>query len=88
MTDYTAAHAFSSRHREQLERDRLCGCFHCLAIYAPSEIKRWLKEPGGGETALCPRCGIDAVIGESAGYPITEEFLSMMHVRWFSSSAL
>lgn len=35
-------------------------------------------------TALCPYCGIDAVIGESAGYPLTEEFLKKMRDYWFS----
>ena len=35
-------------------------------------------------TALCPYCGIDAVIGESAGYPLTEEFLEKMRDYWFS----
>ena len=49
MTDYTAAHTFCTRHRERLEQDRICGCFYCLRIYAPSEIQCWLKEPGGGE---------------------------------------
>ena len=35
-------------------------------------------------TALCPYCGIDAVIGESAGYPLTEELLKKMRDYWFS----
>ena len=34
-------------------------------------------------TAVCPYCGIDAVIGESSGYPITAEFLKRMRKRWF-----
>nr|QGW61148.1 hypothetical protein ICEMyc226_00116 [Mycolicibacterium sp.] len=36
-----------------------------------------------GQTALCPYCGIDAVIGDAAGYPITREFLEAMRAQWF-----
>ncbi len=30
------------------------------------------------DTALCPYCCADSVIGESSGYPITREFLRKM----------
>jgi len=64
----------------------LCGCFYCLATYSPADIKEWTDEDeaGIGTTALCPRCGIDSVIGNKSGYPITKEFLEQMHSVWFS----
>ena len=34
-------------------------------------------------SAICPRCGIDSVIGDAAGYPLTTEFLSRMKAYWF-----
>ncbi|MRA69879.1 cytoplasmic protein, partial [Bacillus thuringiensis] len=34
-------------------------------------------------TAVCPHCGIDSIIGGSSGVRITEMFLSEMHKRWF-----
>jgi len=37
-------------------------------------------------TALCPRCGIDSVIGSASGYPITADFLLMMRKYYFSAS--
>ena len=61
--------------------DTLCGCFHCLKIFSPSEITSWLEEGSG--TAICPYCGIDAVIGESAGHPITAAFLKKMNKHFF-----
>jgi hypothetical protein len=63
----------------------LCGCFYCRAIHPPSEITEWVDEDpaGGGQTALCPRCGIDSVIGDSSGFPVTLEFLEEMHRCWF-----
>ena len=74
------AHTFCENHRPELEKDERCGCFYCLRIFQPSEIHRWIDSRG---TALCPYCGIDAVLGESSGYPITEEFLSAMKRYWF-----
>ncbi|MBQ3182657.1 MAG: helix-turn-helix transcriptional regulator [Clostridia bacterium] len=81
--DLRLAHNKCKNHRRELEWDRLCGCFYCKEIYSPSEITTWID---GGSTALCPRCGIDSVIGESSGYPITLDFLSRMNERWFGMS--
>ncbi len=64
----------------------LCGCFDCLWMFQPTEIKEWVDESvldGKGQTALCPKCGIDSVIGSESGYPITKEFLGSMQKRWF-----
>lgn len=80
--DYIEAHKFCCHHREMLEKDNRCGCFNCLNIFNPSEIEEWL-DCDIGHTALCPYCGIDSVIGESSGYPITKEFLKKMQDKWF-----
>ena len=80
--DLIDARRFSSNHREQLLNDKVCGCFYCEHIFSPNEIKDWIDDDPGG-TAVCPYCGIDAVIGESSGYPITKEFLSKMNKYWF-----
>lgn len=75
------AHKYSSNHKKQLLQDKVCGCFYCLEIFAPSEIGEWVPDPG--ETAICPYCGIDSIIGESSGYPITKDFLNEMKKVWF-----
>ena len=81
MTDYITAHKFSSNHREKILKDSVCGCFYCLSIFSPTQIKEWVEDISG--TAICPRCGIDSIIGESSGYPITKDFLTKMHNHWF-----
>ncbi len=82
MLNYVEAHKFSSNNRVQLITAKKCGCFFCLKIFAPMEIESWLTgDPG---TALCPYCGVDAVIGEHSGYRITEEFLREMQQYWFA----
>lgn len=80
--DLIDAHTFSTNHRSQLAQDTVCGCFNCGKIFSPQEIQRWIEDPGD-ETAVCPYCGINAVIGESCGYPITPEFLARMRRYWF-----
>lgn len=76
----TAAHQFCTSNRQMLEEDNLCGCFYCLKIFNPKEITEWIEDE---DTALCPYCDIDSIISESSGYPLTKEFLSKMHQRWF-----
>lgn len=90
--DLLAAHKCSIRHRAEILASQLCGCFHCLNRYTPAEITGWTDWPETtplkrqdhqGDTALCPRCGIDAVIGDASGFPVELPFLTAMHSRWF-----
>jgi len=83
--DHIDAHRFSINHKPELIKDNLCGCFYCLTIFHPHEIKEWWNNDTADKrgTAVCPYCGIDSVIGESSGYPITVEFLTRMQEYWF-----
>ena len=74
------AHRRSSRHRAEIEASRLCGCFHCERIFVAPLIIDWIRED---DTALCPFCGIDSVLGDASGLPITEDFLQEMRIAWF-----
>lgn len=78
--DLDRAHEHCIRHQEEIEASRNCGCFYCLAIFPPESITEWVPDEG---TALCPECGIDAVIGSGSGFPITRGFLAQMYMRWF-----
>lgn len=81
------AHTYSNNHKPELEKDEICGCFYCCEIFSPSEITEWLIHNNPCDkrgTAICPHCGIDSVIGESSGYPITKSFLNAMRKYWFN----
>lgn len=82
MSDIIEAHKFSIRHKSNLEKDEICGCFYCLEIFSPDEITYWVND-GADSTAICPHCGIDSIIGQSSGYPITQDFLKEMNDYWF-----
>lgn len=80
------AHSAASNHMAQLKKDKRCGCFYCLRIYNPAEIEEWIVDDNPidrGGTAVCPYWGIDSVIGESSGYPLSVEFLEKMKKAWF-----
>lgn len=83
--DHIAAHGHSIRHRVEIEESDTCGCFYCCCVFPPSEIEEWIDdgETEAEQTALCPHCGIDSVIGSAAGYPINPELLGRMNRHWF-----
>jgi len=82
-TDVVNAHAHSIAHRALVLGSERCGCFNCLSIFSPATISRWTDEVDGEcVTALCPRCGIDSVIGSASGFPVERGFLRKMQKRW------
>jgi hypothetical protein len=79
------AHKRSIRHRAEIEASSVCGCFYCEETFAPSEIEDWtdMSNPPPEQTAICPRCGIDSVIGDKSGFALTPTFLAEMKKAWF-----
>jgi hypothetical protein len=72
-------HRHTRANRMELEASEVCGCIACERIYFPSEVVRWLEDG----TALCPHCGVDAVVGSASGIPIMPGVLRRAHERWF-----
>lgn len=79
-TDVRDAHEHSSKHRAEILASELCGCFYCEKTFGAQEIMDWTDDK---QTALCPKCGIDSVIGSCSGFPINKEFLHQMCEHWF-----
>ena len=79
--DLEALHQKSSFHAAAIAQSLLCGCFHCLRMFPPDEIKEWVARDGA-QTAICPHCSVDAVL-PSSEVPLSDELLSEMHARWF-----
>lgn len=81
--EYVAAHRHCSANRAAILASRMCGCFHCLKTFAAREVTGWIRELDGSETALCPHCHIDSVLGDAAGIPLTDQFLAHMKQIYF-----
>ncbi len=77
------AHDYCTANQSDLRQSQRAGCFYCLAVFDAKEVKEWIPDKTD-MTALCPRCGIDSVIPENAGFPLTEEFLREMYDHWFT----
>jgi hypothetical protein len=59
-------------------------------MFSPTEIEDWVDGPqqatgdtADGVTALCPRCGIDAVLPSAAPIRLDAALLADMHQRCF-----
>ena len=74
------AHGHSLRNRAEIEKSEKCGCFSCVEIFDASEVQSWADN---NETAVCPYCGIDAVIGDASGVQLSEELLNQMYEKYF-----
>lgn len=72
-------HKKSWRNRELLRNAKVCICFYCFKQFSFSGITKWTDE---NETALCPSCAIDAVLGFEIE-PVDQTILLQMHERWF-----
>lgn len=78
------AHGCCTANENALDDSDSCGCFYCLTIYEPSEIKEWIEDKNGN-TAICPHCGVDAVLPSSNEYPLNKVFLQKMQQYWFEA---
>jgi hypothetical protein len=77
---YKSARAHSRHNRAEIESSAKCGCFFCRAVFDPKAIYTYSE----GDTAMCPNCGMDSVIGDKAGFELSDEFLVAMFRHWFS----
>jgi hypothetical protein len=88
--DLESIHKFSSKHRDLLATSEFAGCFYCGARFDPNEVMDWVDglqvETGStddGITALCPRCGIDAVLPSAAPIRWDASLLDEMNQHFF-----
>lgn len=74
------AHKHASKHRVELEASTRCACFFCFRTFPAVSIKAWIDS---SQTALCPACGVDSVIGNASEQRIDDAFLRRMHQHCF-----
>lgn len=88
MNELLEAFKHTTSNRAQLESSTTC---------APQEVVAWagldissFDDPASaqGETALCPRCGSEALIGDRSGVAITADFLHRMNLAWFQRTVI
>ena len=91
--------AHTVMNRAVVERSDACACVACLARFTPAEISHWWSdfdgdglsdagEAGGrhptrGDTACCPACGGDDVIGSASGCELSDALLRAVRDYWY-----
>jgi hypothetical protein len=97
VNELLAAHEHTTSNRAELEASKTCGCCYCLEIFSPDEVTTFtgldmsaFENPDtmSAETAVCPRCGSEALLGDKSGFAITPQFLGRMHQAWFQATIL
>ena len=81
-SELQALNIAASKHRALLTASKTCGCFICLSMFGPDDIRKWIQ---WNQTALCPRCGEAAVIGDASWPELNRKTLEAMHKRWFEN---
>ncbi len=84
MNDVEGAHKNSIRNWAEVEACATVACFFCRVIDRSNAVTEWIKDQPG-ETTICPHCSIDSVIGDAAGFALSDEVLNAMHERFFLS---
>ncbi|MET0333975.1 MAG: hypothetical protein ABW190_06865 [Rhizobacter sp.] len=92
-----AAYRYTSNNWSQIQASKVCGCCNCVEIFPADEIVGWTgldfqnaEDPKAleAQTAMCPRCGSEAVLGDKSGYPIHPTFLGQMNEAWFQKTLI
>lgn len=78
---FITAREHAARHRVELEASATCGCFSCFRRFPTADIKAWVED---NQTALCPHCGLDTVLGSASPYQLSDQFLRRMNQHHFS----
>lgn len=74
--DAQVVHKAAFKNHALIEKSTLCGCFECCAVFPAAMIFNWTDN---GETAKCPFCDYDTVVGDASGTALTKPFLKRMY---------
>lgn len=59
--------------RSQVEEAARVGCYYCCRVFDAIYVDEFLSEP---ERAICPYCGVDALLIESSEWPMHPKLLA------------
>lgn len=78
MITVSTAIKFAMRNKTSLSFVEKAGCYNCMEIIDVKDITEWTDQ---GETALCPKCHVDAVLPDAN---LTQAQLKEIHEYWFN----
>ena len=66
----------------EIVQSKKCGCYFCRQVYDARNVQEWIDDERG-VTALCPECGMDAVIGDASGIEISKPLMKEMNLAFY-----
>ena len=73
------ASKYSFKNKDSIEKSTTCSCYYCISSFKKEEIQQWTDQ---GQTAICPLCGIDSVLGDIV-LPFEETTFKKLKEYWF-----
>lgn len=77
-----AYHEHTFQNREEIEHSTMCGCASCCKVFPAKDVVNYYSD-AHGDTAVCPECAVDAVIGDACGLPVNEQVMQQLARAWF-----
>lgn len=59
-----------------------CSCIFCRHTINARDVQDWISDDRG-VTAICPECGMDALVGDASGYHFDHETLKDLNLAFF-----
>lgn len=66
----------------EILQSKRCHCLFCRHSFDSKKIVNWAGNDGSA-SAVCPECGMDAVVGDASGYEFTKESLKEVNQAIF-----
>lgn len=79
-TQLERLHAYSAHNKSLIDISNKCYCFYCRSCMERSEMVDYIDD---GQTAVCPKCGIDSIIPDSIEECVDENMIAQMNEYWF-----
>lgn len=80
--DLEKAHLHASNNEIEIVKSDKCACFFCRQVYSARKIQDWINDERG-ISAICPECGIDAVVGDASGISLEKPILKALNLAYY-----
>ena len=78
-TKLNKLHSYCSHNKELIITSKTCYCFYCKEKFDSTEVVEYIDN---GQTALCPKCGVDTVLPDSIK-EVNDKVIDEMNKYWF-----
>jgi TPR repeat protein len=79
---FAELHKHAANNEIEILHSTNCSCFFCRQTYSARKVNDWINDDRG-VTAICPECGMDAVIGDACGIVLDKVLLKEMNLAYY-----